>query len=447
MRISANGGTPESLVKSKPVNSGNRTLKDAAPFLFDPQILPDGKSVLYTATNSSFAQPRIMVQSLKSGELKELFAGSILRYLPTGHIVYWPANSDNLFAIPFDLDRLEVKGGPVPVIEGVQQAAISDSGTLVYIPETSSATASDQRTLVWIDRNGKEEPLGAPPNVYMYPKTSPDGTRVALTIRGANVDIWVWGLIRKTLTRLTFDEKAEIQSIWTPDSKQIVFASGETIPNDVCWKAADGTGGVERLGSASDLALMPMSFSSDGKTLVVSETDVGTKWDIGILSMEGDHPRKSLLHEKHLEIQPKVSPDGRWMAYTSDESGRNEVYVRPYPEVDKGKWQASTGSGNAPLWSPDGRELFYLSEENSVMAIAVETKPTFSLGTPKILFRSMNIGSTPGEGTPWDISADGKRFLMMKPPGAAAPAADAPRPKINIVVNWFEELKQRVPVK
>jgi Tol biopolymer transport system component len=433
MRVSANGGSPESLLKGK------------LGIFVAPQILPDDKSLLFTDISTG----RIVVQSLKSEERKELFQGDSARYLPTGHIIY--AVGNNLFAVPFNLDRLEAAGGQVPVVEGVFKIApplyaVSDSGTLVYVPGTTGASASGGRTLVWVDRNGKEEPLGAPPNNYRYPKISPDGTRVAVTINGANVDIWIWDLVRKTLTRLTFDEKPELQSIWTPDGKRIVFASGNTSPNDVCWKAADGTGGVERVGSAPDLLLMPWSFTSDGKTLVVQETDMGTKWDIGMLSMEGDHARKPLLREKATEIQPKISPDGRWMAYMSDESGRNEIYVRPFPEVDKGKWQASTSGGTAPLWSPDGRELFYLSEENTVMAIAVETKPTFSLGRPNTLFRSMCVGSTPGEGTAWDISPDGKRFLMMKEPQTTPSAGAGPR-KINIVLNWFEELKQRVPKK
>jgi serine/threonine protein kinase len=435
MRISANGGTPEALIKAK---SG---------VLAFPQILPGGKSVLYTAAASQ-TQTTIMVQSLKSGEIKELSAGVGARYLPTGHIVY--AVGNNLLGVPFDPDRLEASGGPVPIVEGVfrtfgPQYAISDSGTLAYIPGTSGA-GTPGRTLVWVDRQGKEEPLTAPPKDYMYPKISPDGTRVALTIASPNMDIWIWDLIRKTLTRLTFDEKAEIQSIWTPDGKRIVFASGNSGTNDICWKAADGTGEVKKLGSVPDRTLLPWSFSSDGKNLVMVEI-VGGGFDIGIMSMEGDHARKTLLqHEKFVQVQPKISPDGRWMAYTSTESGSEEVYVRPFPEVDKGRWQVSTSGGSSPLWSPNGRELFYLGNENSVMTTAVETAPTFSLGTPKILFRHTNVGPSTTSGTPWDISPDGKRFLMMKAPGSSASAAPGPR-RINIVLNWFEELKQRVPVK
>jgi len=162
--------------------------------------------------------------------------------------------------------------------------------------------------------------------------------------------------------------------------------------------------------------------------------------------MEGDRVRKTLLHDEYSKINPRISPDGGYMAYASGESGKQEVYVRPFPEVDKGKWQASTSGGVSPLWSPDGRELFYLSLENSVMAVAVETKPAFSLGTPKTLFRSTYVPSIAGEGSPWDISADGKRFLMMKESGTNASAAVGPR-KINIVLNWIDELRQRVPVK
>ena len=201
MRVSANGGTPKTLIKAKSVAD-----------LF-PQIFPDGKSVLYTAA-TSLTQTTIVVQSLESGETKELSAGISARYLPTGHIVY--AVGNNLLAVPFDPDRLEAIGGPVPIVEGVfrtlmPQFALSDSGTLAYIPGTSSAAAAG-RTLVWVDRLGKEEPLGAPPNNYMYPKISPDGMKVAVTVSGGNIDIWVWDLARKTLTRLTFDEKPELQS-------------------------------------------------------------------------------------------------------------------------------------------------------------------------------------------------------------------------------------------
>jgi Tol biopolymer transport system component len=331
----------------------------------------------------------------------------------------------------------------------VDNAAISDSGTLVYIPETPAAGALGV-TLVWVNQEGKEEPLGAPPNTYYQPKISPDGTRVALSM-GPQMgkDIWIWDVVRKTLTKLTFEKTREITPIWSPDGKRIAYWA-DTMgisPNGVYCKAADGTGEAEKLISAPDPRQLHLfSWSSDGKALLMQEMVTWTNMDLCILSMEGDHIKKPLLQTEYSEAQPEISPDGRWIAYSSNETTgaqlKTEVYVRPFPEVNKGKWQVSTAGGNSPLWSPDGRELFYLSEDNSVMAVAVEKGPTLSFGTPKMLFKNTNLGLTITSGSPWDIHPDGKRFLMMKPTGAAAP-----RPKIIIVTNWDEELKQRVPFR
>jgi serine/threonine-protein kinase len=406
-------------------------------------------------TDISFTPFKVVTQSLKTGERKELFAGDTGRYLPTGHILY--ASENNLLAVPFDPDRLEVTGGPVPVVEGVVHItaplyAISQSGTLVYVAGTMSAPLRG-RALVWVDRNGKEEEIPAPRNDYMYPKISPDGTRVALTMASdKNWDIWVWDFIRKTLTRLTFDMQYDVSPIWTQDGKKIVFCTTRDGLLNLYWKPADGTGKDEKLFSIPDRGLIPYSMSSDGKTLLTSEVEgeptMFAKWDIGMVSLEGNRARNLLLQEEYVETQPQISPDGKWLAYSSTESstgGVSQVYVRPFPEVDTGKWQVSTGGGSCPRWSPDGNELFYLSRENSMMAVPVETEPAFSLGTPKALFRSIYAGLSGTSGIPWDISPDGKRFLMMKESLPDVPAEGGPR-KINVVVNWFEELKQRVPV-
>jgi Tol biopolymer transport system component len=358
----------------------------------------------------------------------------------------------NIVAVPFDLDKLEVTGGPVPVIEGVRTAAVSDAGTLAYIQGASVGTAQPGRTLVWVNREGKEEPLGTPPNLYAHPKISPDGTRLAVAIGNLLIesDIRIWDVVRKTLTKLTFDKGREITPIWTSDGKRIVYFSDHEVANTggVYWKPSDGTGEVEKLVSVPGREIHPFSCSGDGKILVMQEVVTQTNTDLVMLSLEGDRTRKPLLQTDHVEAMPKVSPDGRWMAYTSNESGNHEIYVRPFPEANKGKWQISTAGGISPLWSPDGRELFYLSEDNSAMAVAVETKPALSFGTPKLLYKSAYQGFSIGSGTPWDVHPDGKRFLMIKPPRStgAAPAASG-QPRITVVVNWFEELKQRVPVK
>jgi len=436
MRISANGGTPETLIKAKSTS------------LLFPQILPDGKSVLYTEGTSP-TQMKIMVQSPKSGEHKELFSGYNARYLPTGHIVYMLTDSKSVFAIPFDLDRLEVIGGPIPIFDGVSHEAISDSGTLVYIPRASAAGASSRRTLVWVDREGKEEPIAAGPNGYNNPRVSPDGTKVALSIMASgNRDIWIWDLVRKTLTRLTFDTTWESSPLWTPDSKRIAFISNREGTGGVYWKAADGTGREEFLGGVPGLITFPASWSPNGKTMVLSEWDLALiNFDIGMLSMGGDRKPRLFLKEKYHEGQPQISPDGRWMAYTSNELGQNQIYARPFPEVEGGRWQVSTTGGDSPLWSPDGRELFFRNGD-AVMAVSLKTDPTLSVETPKMLFRGTYVSAAFAyfnwDFATWDISPDGKRFLMMKEPGVTTSAEGSPR-KINIVLNWFEKLKHLVP--
>jgi serine/threonine-protein kinase len=293
---------------------------------------------------------------------------------------------------------------------------------------------------------GKEEQLAAGTNDYAGPKISPDGTKVALSIRSsASRDIWIWDLVHKTLTRLTFDSAFLAGSpLWTPDGKRVAFMSKDGI----YWKAADGTGNEEFLVSAPDRAVFPASWADNGKTMVIADWHTSTMdFDIGTMSMEGARKSRLLLKEKYHEAQPQISPDGRYMAYTSNESGQNQIYVRPFPQVEGGRWQVSTTGGDSPLWSPNGRELFYRNGD-SVMAVSVKTAPIFNLETPKTLFRGTYVNAVFLYGswdfTAWDISPDGKRFLMMKEAGTGA--GGGPR-KINVVLNWFEELKQRVPVK
>jgi serine/threonine-protein kinase len=209
----------------------------------------------------------------------------------------------------------------------------------------------------------------------------------------------------------------------------------------IFWKAADGSGKVEKLASVPDRNTYPWSVSNDGKTLFFGTTVGANRDDIGMLSMEGDRTPKLLLKEKYGERRPQISSDGRRIAYESDESGQVEIYIRRFPDVNNGgQWQVSTNGGEFPLWSPDGKELFYRSP-NAIMAVSVETEPTFKLGAPKSLFADKYIGQ-------FDIHPDGKRFLMMKlaQPTEKKQEVKAPS-KINIVLNWTEELKQRIPVK
>jgi serine/threonine-protein kinase len=448
VRISANGGTPEMIVGED----------NTVPF--SPQILPDGRSVIFTSFGTQGASNAIMAQSLESGERKELVNGDTARYLPTGHIVY--AVDNDLFAIRFDPDKLETIGGPVSVVEGVfrvggsPQYAVSDSGTLAYIPGTS-AVAAQARTLVWVDRDGKEEPITAKPNIYLFPKISPDGRQVALAVGTlGNTDIWIWDLFRKNLIRLTFNEKrGDLSPLWTPDGKRVAFASNREGGMGIYWKTADGTGKVELLGSdfGGALGAIPSSWSVDGKRLVAMAVNLtgDVRYDIGALLMEGDREWRPLLKEDYVETEPQISPNGQWMAYTSDESGQAEIYVRAFPDVDSGKWQVSTAGGRSPLWSPDGWELFYRNGD-AIMAVSVRTEPSFSAEAPKTLFRgtylSLSDIRAPLILNSWDISPDSKGFLMIKPPIEAGSGSTSAGPsKIIVVLNWFEELKERVPTQ
>jgi serine/threonine protein kinase len=439
VRIFANGGIPEVLVKSNGIYSY-------------PQLLPDGKSVLFTDATT---QPRkIRVHSLTSGEQKEILDAVWAQYLAIGYLAYVTGNGPyNIYAVPFDLEKLEAKGRPFPILNGISNFAFSDSGTLVYSPWTSEARLTTQHMPVWVDENGKEEFItGAPTNFTSPFNISPDGKRVVFTEASTTAVtsvIWIWDLARESMTRLTFGDNSGEFPIWAPDGRRIVYMSRLKGQNCAIYmKTADGTGEVEALGSFP-LMPAPHAWSKDGKTLVLGELTYSFQADIAVLSLEGNRERRILLQDNFVQTHPRTSPDGRWLAYVSLESGKPEIYVRPFPEVKAGKWQVSTGGGVGPLWSPDSRKIYYRNGD-AVMAVDVETAPAFKLDKPKVLFQRSYYYMRLGDAVQpvWDIRPDGKRFMMIKPvqPMEKGAAPQAPL-KLNVVLNWTEELKQRVPVK
>jgi serine/threonine-protein kinase len=352
-------------------------------------------------------------------------------------LVYEQSGTGNLMVVPFDLAALEVTGDSVPVVQGVRLSptsldyAISDNGTLIYVPSTS--TGGLDRTLVWVNREGQEEPLAAEPQGYGSPRISPDGSRVAITIEEpGGSDVWIYDLEREILTRLTFDPAADHHAVWTPDGRRIVFDSGRVeTGHNLFWKAADGTGQVERL-TTSPTTQSTHSLSPDGKRLVFGE--IVAPRDLQVLSMEGERTSQPLFQSQFNETRGMISPDGRWIAYESDESGHQEIYVRPFPNVEEGKWQISSDGGTMPVWAPRGQELFYRNGE-AMMMVGITTEPTFTAGSPVVLFTGRY---TRGVIVNYDISPDGQRFLMIKAVGGSTG-------QINVVQNWFEELKRLVP--
>jgi serine/threonine-protein kinase len=447
-RVSAAGGEPT--VVTRP----NRD-RGEADHLW-PEILPGGRGVLFTviAVSGGLDAAQIAVLDLDTGaQTIVLRGGSHAHYVSTGHLVY--AAGGALRAVAFDLSRREVRGTPVSVLPrvmtttyGAGNYGVAAEGTLVYVeaPGTMSSVGfGADRTLVWVDRAAREEPLAAPPRAYRQPRLSPDGTRIAVSIQDQEQDLWMWDLSRATLTRLTSAPGVDWFPLWTTDGRRIVFSSSSAGEggNTVFWMPADGTGKPERLTSGGDRHYAT-GLSPDGTQVVFSQITQAQRADLLTMSLDGDHRVQPLLQTMFDEQDGTISPDGRWIAYESDNSGRSEIYVRPFPAVAGGQWQVSTAGGRRPLWARDGQELFYFATAgptSTLMRVPIGARSTaWSAGTPVVLFQGRYFTETPGR--TYDVSPDGRRFLMVKEAGADL--GDA-RPQIIVVQHWFEELKRLVP--
>jgi eukaryotic-like serine/threonine-protein kinase len=426
VQIPDSGGNPKQLTRLAKGETGDVL----------PQLLPGGKALLFLHASgpltTTTGDATVAVESLATGERRDLLevqGVTTPSYAPTGHLVY--TQGTNLMAAPFDSQRLALTGAAVPAIENVLplQFSFSSTGTLVYAP---GSVETRQLKLVWVDRKGTEQAVPAPPHNYVLPRISPDGRRVAASIEEADDQIWVYDLGRGTLTRLTFEGNANVDPIWTPDGKKIVFKGNQS---RLFWQPADGSGPAQEL-TKSELTRnnAPGSFSPDGQVLVFMGNN--PTFDIFTLAVKDGKPQPFVQTPAN-ETAPRFSPDGRFIVYASNESGRFEIYVRPYPGPG-GKWQISTAGGTEPVWNPKGRELFY-REENKMMALDVTTQGAFSAGKPKILFEGPYVPS-PRSFQDYDVSPDGQRFLMLKA-NEQAPVAG----QIAVVLNWFEELKQKVP--
>jgi eukaryotic-like serine/threonine-protein kinase len=443
MRVSANGATPERLVAVK-----------TGELAHGPQLLPGGQAVLFTLATEAIGRPetwdraQIVVQSLRSGERKTLVSGGAdARYVPTGHLVY--ALSGVVFAVRFDLRRLAVIGGPVPIVEGVARAgaaqtgtahfASSDNGSLMFIPGPVS-TSAVQEDVALMDRQGAVEPLKLPPDPYEDPRVSPDGTRVAVaTYDGKAANIWIYDLSRTSARRqLTFGGRNRFP-LWSADSQRVAFQSDREGDLALFWQRADGAGTAERLTKPEQgTAHFPESWAPDGKTLLVTVSK-GSSFSLWAFSMPSQQGAAYGGVEAPGPITAAFSPDGRWVAYAYLPEG---TFVQPFPAT--GAIYRIYG-GLHPFWSPDGHELFF-NPRGEFAVSRITTKPSFIFASPTQLPTGNLVSSGLTAERNIDTTPDGKRFVGV----IAARQVQSnlvSSPQIRVVENWFEELKAKVPTK
>jgi serine/threonine-protein kinase len=413
-----------------------------------PYLLPGAKTVLFTsnATYSNFDEASISVLSLPERKSKIVLerAGMYPRYAQSGHLIY--VTKGTLFAVPFDLARLEVHGRPTALVEGISNDAtfgfarldLSISGMLLY----RKGRTEGLRTLHWLDSNGRTESFGLEPAVYQFPRVSPDGSRLIWMMnQGPSADLWVFDWRSGRRTRLTDGQDVYSYPVWSPDGQYVVFSSSKGI----VWTRADG--GKPQPLLVSKAVEMPTSFTPDGKRLVFSELN-STGGLIRIVPLDGESGQlRAATPEFFLQTSalrfPAFSPDGRWLAYADAESGGYEVYVRAFP--DKGaRWLISNGGGTMPLWSRNGYELFYRNEDSQIMVVTYSVNgDTFVADKPRLWSekRLANTGLTP----PFDLAPDGKKFIVLM--GSEGPAAPEARRHVTLVANFFDELRRIASVK
>jgi len=415
---------------------------------FWPEMLPGGGALLFTITalTGGLDAAQVAVLDLQTGKRKIVVrGGSHAHYVPSGHLVYLAAGT--LQAVPFDIARLETHGSPVPVVSDVEStlrgavlAVVAGDGTLAYVLGSAAGTP---RTLVWVDRQGHETPIPAPPRPYFLPALSPDATRLAVYANDQERDLWLWDLGRTTFTRLTFTPGVDVVQVWTPDGRRLIFTSERAGVRNLFWQAADGSGAAERL-IESPNTQYPTAVSPDGRRLIFSDQAPQTDTDVMMIELDGTRRVTPLVRSPFTERDGIISPDGRWLAYEANDSGRFEVYVRPFPDVSSGRWQVSTNGGTRPIWARSGQELVYVSPTGAIMGVGVARGPSWTATTPTLLVKEGYFTIPIWWGRSYDISPDGQRFLMIKEGGADGTAAPA---SIIVAQHWFEELKRLVPTK
>ena len=440
VRIRDTGGEIEAVTRLE-VAAGERSHRFA-------NLLPGGDALIYTVGFdgiSSYEDARIDLWDLKTSTRKTIIDGGMsAAYLSSGHIVF--AKGGKLMAVPFNLQRREVTGTAFEVQDGVMMSrntgaahyGLSKRGDLVYVP---GSIEGGRRTLVWVDRSGRPQPISLPPASYLYPRISPDGSTLAVEIEGPNHDFYVYDFERTVLSKVTTDGLSH-DPVWSPDGARLAYRSWQAGGMTMWWMRADRSGTPERL-DPSGTRQSPVSFSPDGKFLAFDQKDPETRDDAWVLPLDAKATPRRIARTQFGEGSMKFSPDGRWVAYASDESGKPEVYVQAFPGPGP-KIQISNAGGNDPVWRRSGGELFYRNEDK-MMVVSVTTGSQFKASAPKQLWAGdYSQGTASSCGMPgvsssnYDVSADGQRFLMVRDDDASVYAT-----KVVVVLNWVEHVKAR----
>jgi serine/threonine-protein kinase len=442
LRVSANGGKPEVLV-----------VAGADEQIHNPSMLPDGHTLLFTVAaiggaDTAWEKARVVTHSLTSGQRKTVIDGGASgRYVPTGHIVY--VLRGVLFAVPFDLRRQEVTGGPVPLVEGLRtdggtaHFSFSANGSLIYVPGAAGLAAGGQ-DLAFIDRKGTTEPLKLPDGQYDTPRASPDGKRVAFGVDdGKEQMIWIYDLSgTSSMRRLTFGGKNRFP-VWSADGRRIAFQSDREGDAAIFWQSADGTDTAERLTKPEkDTAHVPESWSPGGEQFLFSATK-DLKVSLWAFALRDKKATPFGGVQSRYPTAATFSPDGRWVAYQSSESGSTQLYMQPVPTTGTKYQLTKTSSAHYPMWSPDGKELVFIPGRQQFAVMSITTRPAFAFSNAAPLPRAGLLEGGPQVVRTIDIARDGRVLTVVNAGQLQTGAPIAQR--IQVVLNWFEDVKQRVP--
>jgi len=433
-RVPAEGGVPTAVTEvARPLERGHMW----------PEFLPDGKHFLYLSDSAQNEGHGVYVAALDAPAPKRVLSdASNVAFTTDGYLLF--ARERRLVAQRFDTNRFELMGDPVAVVESVAEHfdaehvfdfSVSATGILTHRPMPSLETR-----VLWRDRSGRAVPFAATQALYADPTLSPDGKRAVLDIFDPlpsrqfgfallqlTSDLWLFDLATGGRSRFTFDPAADFEAVWSPDSSRIVFASNRG--GSLALWSQNLSGGSAELMLRTQNSIRPLSWSPDGRFILYASLDPRTRFDVWMLPTFGDREPVPLLRSDGNEHQATVSPDGRWLAYTSGESGRNEVYVQGFPSLD-GKWQISTDGGGDPRWSHSGRELFFIANDRRLMAVSVKSGQRFEAGPPAALF---DTGNQPGWAVSrnhYDIARTGDRFLIM------TPVDDDRASSFTVTMNW-----------